>query len=410
MAVCWLLGNGSLISWQCMLNIGDYYSTVFLLDLVTSSNGGIGPYIGLCALSGAFGVADAHVQGGMVGDVSFMLPEFIQSFLAGLAASGVLTSVLRLITKVAFESSNDGLRKGAKFYSTVALCLVQYTVGPENADLVLPPEMTAPNRRGKWVWTHRSCRLPAVLFLSISAFFELLCVIIYAYTFPKLPIVNYYRSKAASEGSKTVKADLAAAGVKVELNSGVEEDPKKFERLSNKELLMQNLDNALDIYLIYVLTLAIFPGFVSEDTGHHRLGSWYVLLLMAMYNIWDLVGRYTPLIKMLRINSRKILMFAVIARFLFIPAFYFTDKYGDQGWMLMLTSVLGLSNGHLTVCVLTAAPKGYKALIRTQAFYQGAMGNVLLALLPMSIAPCDACLNGFHEAGIITNYIAVTEL
>lgn len=53
-------------------------------------------------------------------------------------------------------------------------------------------------------------------------------------------------------------------------------------------------------------------------------------------------------------------MVAILSRFFLIPAFYFTAKYGDQGWMIMLTSFLGLSNGYLTVCVLTAAPKGYK--------------------------------------------------
>lgn len=37
----------------------------------------------------------------------------LQSFLAGLAASGALTSALRLITKAAFENTKDGLRKGA---------------------------------------------------------------------------------------------------------------------------------------------------------------------------------------------------------------------------------------------------------------------------------------------------------
>ena len=41
---------------------------------------------------------------------------------------------------------------------------------------------------------------------------ELVCVLVYAIYFPRLPIVKYYRSKAASEGSKTVSADLAAAG------------------------------------------------------------------------------------------------------------------------------------------------------------------------------------------------------
>ena len=53
----------------------------------------------------------------------------------------------------------------------------------------------------------------AVIFLAISTLVEFLCVLLYAYVFPKLPIVKYYRSKAASEGSKTVYADLAAAGI-----------------------------------------------------------------------------------------------------------------------------------------------------------------------------------------------------
>ncbi|XP_056171247.1 equilibrative nucleotide transporter 3-like [Syzygium oleosum] len=379
MVVCWLLGNGCLFSWNSMLTIEDYYGYLFpkyhplrvltlvyqpfalgtlavlayneakintrrrnlfgyllffistllvlVLDLATSGKGGIGTFIGICAISGAFGVADAHVQGGMVGDLSFMRPEFIQSFLAGLAASGALTSALRLITKAAFENSKDGLRKGA------------------------------------------------IMFFAISSFFELLCVLLYAFIFPKLPIVKYYRSKAASEGSKTVSADLAAGGVQTLPHQEAEEDPKQLERLSNKELLIQNIDYALDMFLIYVLTLSIFPGFLSEDTGSHSLGAWYALVLIAMYNVWDLIGRYIPLIKFLKIESRKGLMAVILSRFLLIPSFYFTAKYGDQGWMIILTSFLGLSNGYLTVCVLTSAPKGYKGP------EQNALGNLLVLFL-----------------------------
>lgn len=377
--VCWLLGNGCLFSWNSMLTIEDYYVYLFpkyhpsrvltlvyqpfalgtlailayneakintrrrnlfgyllffvstllvlILDLATSGKGGIGTFIGICAISGAFGVADAHVQGGMVGDLSFMRPEFIQSFLVGLATSGALTSALRLITKAAFENSKDGLRKGA------------------------------------------------IMFFAISSFFELLCVLLYAFIFPKLPIVKYYRSKAASEGSKTVSADLAAGGVQTLPHQEAEEDPKQLERLSNKELLIRNIDYALDMFLIYVLTLSIFPGFLSEDTGSHGLGAWYALVLIAMYNVWDLIGRFIPLIKFLTMESRKGLMMVILSRFLLIPAFYFTAKYGDQGWMIMLTSFLGLSNGYLTVCVLTAAPKGYKGP------EQNALGNLLVLFL-----------------------------
>ncbi|XP_072950867.1 equilibrative nucleotide transporter 3-like [Typha angustifolia] len=378
MIVCWLLGNGCLFSWNSMLTIEDYYVYLFpkyhptrvltlvyqpfalgsiailayreakintrvrnltgytlfflaslaliILDVATSGRGGIGVFVGVCIVSGAFGVADAHVQGGMVGDLSLMCPEFIQSFLAGLAASGALTSALRLITKAAFENSQDGLRKGA------------------------------------------------MMFFSISSFFELLCVLLYALIFPKLPIVKYYRSKAASEGSMTVAADLAAGGIQ-RSQDGAEEDPKLPERLTNKQLFLENIDYAIDVFLIYILTLSIFPGFLSEDTGSHSLGSWYALVLIAMYNVWDLIGRYIPLIERLKLTSRKCLTVVTLSRFLLIPAFYFTAKYGDQGWMIMLTSILGLSNGYLTVCILTAAPKGYKGP------EQNALGNLLVMCL-----------------------------
>ncbi|KAH9744348.1 hypothetical protein KPL70_003664 [Citrus sinensis] len=376
MAVCWLLGNGCLFSWNSMLTVVDYYVFLFpqyhpsriltlvyqpfalitlailayheakidtrrriifgyilffassllvlVLDLATSGKGGLGTFIGICVISGAFGVADANVQGGMVGDLSFMTSELIQSFLAGLAASGAITSALRLITKAAFENSKDGLRKGA------------------------------------------------LLFFAISSFFEFLCVILYAFVFPKIPIVKYYRNKAASEGSKTVAADLAAGGIQTLSKEEVE---KCSERFSNKQLLLQNIDYAIDMFVIYTLTLSIFPGFLSEDTGSHSLGGWYAVVLIAMYNVGDLIGRYIPLLKFFKLESRKYITAATLSRFLLVPAFYFTAKYGDQGWMIMLTSFLGLSNGYLTVCVLTAAPKGYKGP------EQNALGNLLVLFL-----------------------------
>ncbi|TYJ00072.1 hypothetical protein E1A91_A13G062500v1 [Gossypium mustelinum] len=378
MVVCWFLGNGCLFSWNSMLTIEDYYVYLFpnyhpsrvltlvyqpfalgtlailayheakintrrrnlfgyilfflsslailVLDLATSGKGGLGTFIGICIISGVFGVADANVQGGMVGDLSYMRPEFIQSYVAGLAASGVITSALRLITKAAFENSQGGLRKGA------------------------------------------------ILFFAISSFFEFLCVLLYAYVFAKLPVVKYYRSKAASEGSKTVASDLAAGGIQA-LPETDDVESKNQERLSDKELLLQNIDYAIDMFLIYALTLSIFPGFLSEDTGKYSLGSWYALVLISMYNVWDLIGRYIPLIKPLKLESRKALTTVIISRVLLVPAFYFMSKYGDQGWMIMLTSILGLSNGYLTVCVLTSAPKGYKGP------EQNALGNLLVLFL-----------------------------
>ncbi|KAJ1700745.1 hypothetical protein LUZ63_000524 [Rhynchospora breviuscula] len=382
MLVCWLLGNGSLLAWNSMLTIEDYYAALFpkfhptrvltlvyqpcalitisiltyreakgntrmrnlvgfalfflsslgliILDVATGGKGGIGIFIGVCVSSAIFGVADGFVEGGMVGDLSLMCPEFIQSFMAGLAASGVLTSALRCMTKGAFEDSHDGLRKGA------------------------------------------------LLFFAITCFFELLCFFLYAYVFPKIPIVKNYRMKAASEGSLTVAADLAAGGIKHRSQIADEEGLGSPGRLSTKDLLLQNIDHAISLYLIYVLTLSIFPGFLSEDTGSHSLGSWYAILLIAMYNVLDLIGRYLPMI--IKLTSRKGIMAATLSRFLLIPAFYFTAKYGSQGWMIFLTSFLGLTNGYLTVCIFTEAPKGYKAP------EQNALGNILALCLLAGIS------------------------
>ncbi|GJZ94631.1 equilibrative nucleotide transporter 3-like protein, partial [Tanacetum coccineum] len=77
----------------------------------TSGRGGIEPFIGMCVISAAFGLADAYVQGGMVGDLSFIRHEF--SFLSGLAASGAITLGSRMATKGVFDSSQNGLQKGA---------------------------------------------------------------------------------------------------------------------------------------------------------------------------------------------------------------------------------------------------------------------------------------------------------
>ncbi|KAL3596313.1 hypothetical protein D5086_007950, partial [Populus alba] len=360
--VCWFLGLGSLVSWNSILTIEDYYYDLFpkyhpsrvltlvyqpfalgtmalltyneakintrkrniagymlftastlmliVVDLVTSGKGGVGPYIGICAVVAALGVADAHVQGGMVGDLSFMCPEFVQSYLAGIAASGFLISALRLLTKAAFEKFPNGLRKGV------------------------------------------------ILFLVISTFFEFLCILVYAYLFPKLPIVKYYRLKASTEGSNTVSADLAAGGIHI--NQGDENEAKRHERLSNKELFFENIDYAVDLTLIFVLTLSIVPGFIYEDTGSHQLHSWYAIVLITVFNACDMISRYIPLVEFLKLKSRKGLMIAALSRFLLIPAFYFTAKYGDQGWMILLISFLGLTNGYLTVCVVTEAPQGYK--------------------------------------------------
>ncbi|KAI5061412.1 hypothetical protein GOP47_0023917 [Adiantum capillus-veneris] len=154
---------------------------------------------------------------------------------------------------------------------------------------------------------------------------------------------------------------------------------KQQNRLSTLQLFAQNADFVAALFLVYTLSLSIFPGFLAEDTGSHRLGSWYAIVLIAMFNVGDFLARYIPLIEKLRLESRRGLLLAACSRFLLIPCFYFTAKFGTQGWMLFLCIVLGVSNGYLTVCILVTAPKGYKGP------EQNSLGNLLVLFLLFGI-------------------------
>ncbi|KAF0902492.1 hypothetical protein E2562_017892 [Oryza meyeriana var. granulata] len=124
-----------------------------------------------------------------------------------------------------------------------------------------------------------------------------------------------------------VTLDLVSSGRGgIAIFVGAEEGPALSERLSNKQLLVRNMDYALNMFLIYMLTLSVFPGFLAEDVRLHSLGSWYALVLITSYNAWDLIGRYLPLIRCIKLTSRKGLSVAVFTRFLLLQAFYYAVR------------------------------------------------------------------------------------
>lgn len=111
-----------------------------------------------------------------------------------------------------------------------------------------------------------------MLFLAFSTLIEFICMLLYIYMFPKLPIVKHYYAKAES--------------------NHVEADETKITQLSNKELLDQNMGLAINLFLIYALTLSIFPGFLYENTGEHKLGSWYMLINFNLIPLFLLLSQW----------------------------------------------------------------------------------------------------------------------
>lgn len=312
---------------RVLVGYGSFFALLLLLiivDLATSGHGGVGPYVGVCALVSGLGIADGVAQGALVGDLSFMEPIYIQAYSAGLAMSGLITSALRFVTKAAFGDSHSGIRKGA------------------------------------------------LTFFAISVFLELVGFLLYAVVFPKVQAVKQFRIVARQQGALTVKDDLAAAGLPSDHDSEI---GKPTTRLTVWQLAARNWDYLLDQIIIYTVSLSIFPGFLYEDTGNHELGTWYVLVLVAVYNAGDFGGRYLPLWRLFYLESRKVMFLLCVARVLFIPCFYFAAKYADAGWMIFLCLMLGTTSGYLSVLGFMRAPRGYSSP------EQNAIGNVLILAL-----------------------------
>lgn len=310
--------QGRILAGYCLFVIG----TIFLItvDLVSKGKGGLFPFLLLCFIAASFGVANALVEGAMMGDLSCISGDLIQPFAAGLGVAGAITSCLSLLTKAVFQNSRDGLRKGA------------------------------------------------LLFLAISSLIELLCVVIYALMFPKLSIVQNYQAHSVSNQLETA-------------------EESRVLPVGNLELAHENSYKLISLFLTYALTLSIFPGFLYENTGKHELNSWYPLVLITCFNVCDALSRYTTLIKPLKMESGTWITNCALARILLVPAFYFTAKYADQGWMIFLTSFLGITNGYLTVCTLTGASKKIY-----NASESNSLGSMLVASMLCGIF-AGACLS-----------------
>ncbi|KAJ4872166.1 Equilibrative nucleotide transporter 3 [Raphanus sativus] len=90
-----------ILAGYCLFVIG----TIFLItvDLVSKGKGGLFPFLLLCFIAATFGVANALVEGAMMGDLSCISGDLIQPFAAGLGVAGAITSGLSLFTKAVFQ-------------------------------------------------------------------------------------------------------------------------------------------------------------------------------------------------------------------------------------------------------------------------------------------------------------------
>ncbi|XP_038890735.1 equilibrative nucleotide transporter 1-like [Benincasa hispida] len=280
------------------INLGLGIFVVTLLVVVVMDvvyiQGQVGLYGGFYVTVGSVvlcGVADAVVQGGVIGSAGELPEKYMQAVLAGTAASGVVVSILRVVTKLIYTQDASGLRGSARLYFGVSIVIM------------------------------------------------VICIVFYNVV-EKLRIVKYY---------KELKAEAEAMNMEEEEKGGV----------ALWQIVKSIKWYGFGIILIYLVTLSIFPGYITEDVHSSILKDWYSILLIFGYNVFDLVGKSLTLVYV--IKNIKIVVGGCVGRLLFFPLF-FVCLHGPLVFrtevpVMLLTCLMGLTNGYLTSVLMMMAPK-----------------------------------------------------
>ncbi|KAJ9176408.1 hypothetical protein P3X46_011721 [Hevea brasiliensis] len=241
------------------------------------------------------GVADALVQGGLIGAAGELPERYMQAVVAGTAGSGVLVSSVRIITKAAYTQDEHGLRKSANLYFTVAIVVMAICI----------------------VFHNVAHNLPVIKY----------------YTDMKIQAVNEEKKKWSLTGAQWRSSLLETVG-----------SIKWY---------------GVGILLIYVVTLSIFPGYITEDVRSETLKDWYSIVLITGYNVFDLVGKSLTAVYMM--ENAKLAIGGCFARLFFFPLFlgclHGPKFFRTEIPVTILTCLLGLSNGYLTSVLMMLAPK-----------------------------------------------------
>ncbi|CAH9139981.1 unnamed protein product [Cuscuta epithymum] len=270
-----------------------------LMDVfyVKGNIGVAGGYYISVGLVGISGLADGLVQGGVIGSAGELPDRYMQAVVAGTAASGILVSLLRILTKAVYPQDAQGLRKSANLYFIVTIAVMA------------------------------------------------LCIIFYNVAH-KLPVIQYYNQLKAQ---------------------AVNEEKEEKGNLGTTKLWISTLGDVFGtikwygfgILSIYIVTLCIFPGYITEDVHSKILSDWYPVLLITCYNVFDLVGK--SLTAVYTIGDAKAAIAASFARLLFLPLFYGClhgpEFFRTELPVMVLTCLLGLTNGYLTSVLFILAPK-----------------------------------------------------
>ncbi|KAL7222321.1 hypothetical protein ACSBR1_024096 [Camellia fascicularis] len=125
------------------------------------------------------------------------------------------------------------------------------------------------------------------------------------------------------------------------------------------EKLPENPVDSNRDFMIYVVTLSIFPGYLTEDVKSRFFQDWYPILLITTYNLMGFLGKsLTAIYIPKKITGETWACFARLLLYpLFIVCVHGPKSPRSELPVVFLTATLGFTNGYLTSVPMILAPK-----------------------------------------------------
>lgn len=210
-------------------------------------------------------------------------------------------------------------------------------------------------------------RKSAYLYFSVGILFMFICIVLYNVAH-KLPVMKYYSELKVLAVTEDEEVQGPLTG--------------SVWRATLWEIVGRVKWYGFGIILIYIVTLAIFPGYITEDVSSQLLKDWYPILLITCYNVFDLVGKSLTAVYLL--ENAKIAVGSCIVRLVFFPLFlgclHGPKFFRTEIPVTILTALLGLTNGYLTSVLMILSPK----VVKLQ--HSEAAGTVMVLFLVFGLA------------------------
>jgi len=155
----------------------------------------------------------------------------------------------------------------------------------------------------------------AVIYFAISGFTMLLCIVGYLMAL-KLPFVRFHLDQHQKHMDSQDEERERLLG-RDELNTVKKYEPTKIAKFWT--VLRKIWLDGWNEFYVFFLTLALFPGMMAEIPAYETSSSWFVVLIILIFQVGDFIGRTAP--RWIVFPSRKYVWIPVLGRSVFFALF-----------------------------------------------------------------------------------------